>query len=358
MKFRFYTVFLVLFLYECAAMMCGRCATDEKISSKNFEYEGDAIKFSCIYKEGQPQFYAKRFNATNSHLYIQRIASKLNNGRGLSLFFLGIANTITIDGIFFKYAKEWFSKTDKNICIITYAYSSTSTTLFNILFHVNQMVSTKRLDFVAKQAQDLVLETKKKCEDSRRTSCLRHMSQVEVVGFSFGAHIAGLTCGLLFEKTGEKVKILLALDPAGTSFFWNKPGHMIKSGDADYVQVIHTSAFGLDQPVGDVDIYVDSTSNKILLGAWAEKHALSVYLHIATSTKRLFIIAEVRGNGILLISERQPRELKPQECQIGIYGTLQAHHKGKQFNISIVDREDTTVFWDALGELGGKEMLV
>lgn len=134
---------------------------------------------------------------------------------------------------------------------------------------------------------------------------------------------------------------------------------MINTGDAEYVQCIHTSSFGLEQPIGDVDIYLDATSNKLLLGAWAEKHALSVYLHVATSTKRIFIIAEARGNGKLLLSDTDnpPRKLKSQECQIGVYGQLQEHHKGKQFNISIVDREDTTVFWDALGEFGSKEML-
>lgn len=88
-------------------------------------------------------------------------------------------------------------------------YLGNPTTFITLLPHVNEMVSTRRLEFVAKQARDLVLNVREICLESRKANCLKNMSQVEVIGFSFGAHIGAHTCKFLYEKTNEKVKLLL-----------------------------------------------------------------------------------------------------------------------------------------------------
>lgn len=104
---------------------------------------------------------------------------------------------------------EWFQKTDKNICIVTYAYITNPTTVLNILLHVNLMVSDRRLDFVAKMARNLVLMVREKCYESGKKGCLKFLTQVEVVGYSFGAHIGSRTCAFLFNRLNERVKRLI-----------------------------------------------------------------------------------------------------------------------------------------------------
>lgn len=75
---------------------------------------------------------------------------------------------------------------DKNICIITYAYAK-PTTLMTLVIDVNRMLKTKRLDFVAKEARDLVLNVRDLCSWSGKSDCFSSMSDVEILGFSFGA---------------------------------------------------------------------------------------------------------------------------------------------------------------------------
>lgn len=106
---------------------------------------------------------------------------------------------------------EWFTASGQNICIISYYYLDNPTQLHTLLPHVFKMVRTKRLDFVAKEALNLVLKTRSKCIKSQKPNCLQHMSQVEVVGFSFGAHVGARACKYIKEKTNEKVKILLGM---------------------------------------------------------------------------------------------------------------------------------------------------
>ena len=56
----------------------------------------------------------------------------------------------------------------------------------------------------------------------------------------------------------------IALDPAGPNFELNPPNDRLDSTDAKCVEVMHTSngppvlgGFGLVQPVGHVDVYVN-----------------------------------------------------------------------------------------------------
>lgn len=71
------------------------------------------------------------------------------------------------------------------------------------------MESDKRLDFVARTARDLVLDVRAKCYAKGKRGCLKYLTQVEVVGFSFGAHVGSRTCEFLHTWLNEKVNILV-----------------------------------------------------------------------------------------------------------------------------------------------------
>lgn len=73
----------------------------------------------------------------------------------------------------------------------------------------DQMVKTHRLQYVAKVARNLILNVRDRCMKNGAPGCLRNMSQITMLGFSFGAHIASQTCINLFQKTGEKVGKLI-----------------------------------------------------------------------------------------------------------------------------------------------------
>lgn len=74
------------------------------------------------------------------------------------------------------------------------------------------MLKFHRLEYAAKVARDLVLNIRMRCEWLQifgTYSCWKDMSQLKVVGFSFGAHIASRICIDLYQRTGEKVGKLI-----------------------------------------------------------------------------------------------------------------------------------------------------
>lgn len=147
------------------------------------------------------------------------------------------------------------------------------------------------------------------------------------------------------------------MDPSKTiPFLGTKPANTIKRGDANYVQVIHSSFCGIQKPLGDVDIYVKYKGNSFL-EELTDKHALGVYLHVATATKRLYVIADEKESGkgtIILRIGQNIRQPKPNECLVGIYGSLNPFIEGKKFVISLKNR--TNLFWGALGDFSGYEI--
>ncbi|XP_031617559.1 uncharacterized protein LOC116337274 [Contarinia nasturtii] len=352
----FNSFFLALLLNECTAMLGSKWLKRGKSSSDEFDidnllYTGDPITFACVTSENQCKFDLIKSNNDSA---LPTLYDALNNGRDLSLFIHGIGNRVTKDGLYFWHAKEWFLKSGKNICIITYAYLNSCKSMFNVVQSLNKMVKTKRLEFVAKQVRDLVLNVREKCLNDTHSSvsCLKHMSQVEISGYSFGGHIASRTCDYLFQKTNEKVKMLLALDPSGNSFLLNKVEYP-KSDNADFVQIVHTSGVGIERQVGDVDIYLKFKS-KTLLGL--DKHELGLYMHFGTSAKRFHLIGEENGNGTVVVNTGEPlRQLKPSECLIGVYGTLSEHQKGKRFELVLVQEKEIKLFFDTLDVYGNLE---
>lgn len=80
------------------------------------------------------------------------------------------------------------------------------------------------------------------------------LSELQIVGHSLGAHIAGLAGKQL---TVGKVAVIIGLDPAGPLFSVNKVDKRLDRTDADYVQIIHTDGghFSIKYPIGHADFY-------------------------------------------------------------------------------------------------------
>ncbi|KAL0869451.1 hypothetical protein ABMA27_007684 [Loxostege sticticalis] len=83
------------------------------------------------------------------------------------------------------------------------------------------------------------------------------LSSIHFIGFSLGAHVAGITGKLVQKRLSGKIGRITALDPAKPCF--GRPGFRLGRNDAKFVQVVHSSAgvLGLEHPIGHVDIYVN-----------------------------------------------------------------------------------------------------
>lgn len=81
------------------------------------------------------------------------------------------------------------------------------------------------------------------------------LERTTIIGFSLGAHIAGLAAKNL--KNGKVGKII-GVDPAGPSFSIDRPLGRLDRNDAEYVECIHTGfIFGIREPICQVDFYVN-----------------------------------------------------------------------------------------------------
>lgn len=84
------------------------------------------------------------------------------------------------------------------------------------------------------------------------------LQYLHVVGFSMGGQLAGLVGQQVFQRCGEKVKHITALDPVGILLDESTPDNeRLSADDAEFVEVIHTNAglFGFLKPCGHVDYY-------------------------------------------------------------------------------------------------------
>lgn len=79
-----------------------------------------------------------------------------------------------------------------------------------------------------------------------------------MIGYCFGAHVAGQIGEFVLNQThNEKIGMILGLDPAGIGF-GSYPFKRLRSGNANYVQIIHTSIIlGTSYREGDADIIVE-----------------------------------------------------------------------------------------------------
>ncbi|XP_031635977.1 phospholipase A1 1-like [Contarinia nasturtii] len=349
-----YTLIFTAFLNECNGTLGGGCfapSTTDDFDIDEFEYQGDFIRFACITTESQDNFDITDVNG----IIPSDLVDRLNNGKGLSLFFHGVSYMIDplFDSLFY-FAKQWFEASRNNICVVSYAYTTPSTEVLKIYAIVNKMIKTRRLEYVAKMARDLVFGVRGKCLATTERTCLRNFSQVDVTGFSFGAHIAGRTCQYLLQKTHEKVRMLLALDPIKTPRFGPKIKDSIKKGDADYVQVVHTSKkVGMWDQMGDVDIYVKYEKQKNM-GSLNDEHGVAFFIHLGTSTNRLYMWARENGNGSVWT---QKGKALHDECTIGVYGILKSQHRGKKLGLWLAKRNAEN-FWEGIGSFNLAEQVL
>ncbi|XP_042148827.1 inactive pancreatic lipase-related protein 1-like [Ixodes scapularis] len=92
-------------------------------------------------------------------------------------------------------------------------------------------------------------------------------SEVYLIGFSLGAHVAGF-CGRTFTLiTNKTIGRITGLDPANALF--TNSGVRLRASDADFVDVIHTNRgkassgkMGIDKPCGHVDFYPNGGSRQ------------------------------------------------------------------------------------------------
>lgn len=96
-----------------------------------------------------------------------------------------------------------------NICYLAYPFEYEAT-LCNFYFYLSRILTTDRNEEAAKEAANLVLNVQKKCKEGKIIECqLGHLSQLTIIGYSLGVHIAASLCRHLYEKSGQKVGKLI-----------------------------------------------------------------------------------------------------------------------------------------------------
>ncbi|XP_076678593.1 phospholipase A1-like isoform X2 [Andrena cerasifolii] len=79
--------------------------------------------------------------------------------------------------------------------------------------------------------------------------------RLKVIGHSLGAHVAGFAGKYVKKILGNKIEMIIGLDPAFPSFESRSAANRLSRGDASYLEVFHTSRLGIHFPLGDTDVY-------------------------------------------------------------------------------------------------------
>lgn len=72
-----------------------------------------------------------------------------------------------------------------------------------------------------------------------------HLSSIHLIGHSMGGQISGHAGKQVVDKCGMKIGRITGLDPSGPLFEYRPADERLDESDADFVDVIHTSGFGL-----------------------------------------------------------------------------------------------------------------
>ncbi|XP_031635207.1 uncharacterized protein LOC116348365 [Contarinia nasturtii] len=349
MLFFLYTIIFALFLNEYNAAPgvkklfrsveksgLSKGKSTENLNVDDLKFANFPITFACVTDEELIGFHKV---VVNDSVIPSTLLERLDNGRGLSLFFHGAINHVTTKyGLMYHFAKEWFTESGSNICIVSYNFDMEPVSGCNPALVAQHDEAIKRLGYVAKLGRDLITGIQDTCWDSEDGGKCLNIHEVDIIGFNFGAHVAAQTCEFLKQKMNQKVRMLLALDPSRTAPIMIEPKVAIKKGIAHYVQVIHTTVEGRNGEVfeksGDVDIYLKYKPGQPLTDG------LDFYVHMATATKRLYMLASEKGSGTIIKRRgRQPfPEPKSNECVVGVYSALNPKKTGKRYVISVANR--------------------
>lgn len=88
---------------------------------------------------------------------------------------------------------------------------------------------------------------------------------IHLIGQGPAAHIAGIAGRQYTRQTGHKLRRITGLDPSRLYGKADKKLSGLARGDADFVDAIHTSAYGMgtQERVGDVDFYPNGPSTGV-----------------------------------------------------------------------------------------------
>jgi len=127
-------------------------------------------------------------------------------------------------------------------------------------------------------------------------------SRTTVIGFSLGAHIAGMTGK---RVRNGRIANIVGLDPAGPLFSQRDPAGRIDAADGDYVECIHTSApsliifgLGLGGPICDSDFYPNggNTQPGCLMNTCDHLRAVDLYVESVANNQFHALQCQARGD--------------------------------------------------------------
>ncbi|ALC49702.1 Yp3 [Drosophila busckii] len=88
---------------------------------------------------------------------------------------------------------------------------------------------------------------------------------IHMIGQNVGAHVAGAAANEFTRLTGHKLRRVTGLDPSSIIAKYRNTLIGLARGDAEFVDVIHTSVYGMGTPIrsGDVDFYPNGPSTGV-----------------------------------------------------------------------------------------------
>ncbi|CAG7727550.1 unnamed protein product [Allacma fusca] len=95
----------------------------------------------------------------------------------------------------------------------------------------------------------------------QKSGLTEDFSKVHIIGFSLGAHLAGIIGSFAKKDLGSQVERITGLDPAGPEFDIHELNEIkLDKDDARFVDIIHTCSgrLGTSKDLGHVDFYMNN----------------------------------------------------------------------------------------------------